>query len=288
MAALLSDPIGSGLALGSAIYNLDDTVAALKQGIEQTWQDYLDGDLVTRSKIVGKLSFEVLTALVPVSKLGALEKIMKASKGVRSFGGNMLDPIFSGKIFPETLTQSQALSLVDDFGVFVGKGPGKEALSIPGAVEMAKDYYVRGVQKYKALAWHGSDDINKIFHGQYPDSLPYKPNTRVFSIQSTGYDDFVRVHGPNNQKGVWMVKRQTVEGLTPTEIQAKLNLKHKPTHLSHVRVSPGTEMFKGTFNNFLGGKHFTSQYELKKAPPDSFFKTPPVKLDNKPFDFPEQ
>lgn len=65
----------------------------------------------------------------------------------------------------------------------------------------------------------------------------------------TGTEEaFVRLHGPDNQIGGWVVKRDGISGLTPTEIQSKYALPTAPTHISDVVVPTGTKMEFGTVN----------------------------------------
>ncbi len=93
-------------------------------------------------------------------------------------------------------------------------------------------------------------------------SPPYKPDTRVTEFTSTIDETFVRVHGANNMARSWMMKREAIEGLTATQIQAKYALPELPTFMSEVLVPAGTRIRTGVVNPIFGGTGNATQYEL--------------------------
>jgi filamentous hemagglutinin len=74
---------------------------------------------------------------------------------------------------------------------------------------------------------------------------PYLSAVRPREFTAATDLDFVRVHGPINQPGVWMVRAGEIEGMSATNIQSHLGLKYAPTRISPVRVSQGADMRVG-------------------------------------------
>ncbi|MCL1860578.1 MAG: hypothetical protein FWG52_03475 [Proteobacteria bacterium] len=79
------------------------------------------------------------------------------------------------------------------------------------------------------------------------EALSGEPNSTVRPREFTAAMDldFVRVHGPTNQSGVWMVRAEEIEGMSATQIQSYLGLKYAPTEISPVTVSQGAGMRVG-------------------------------------------
>ena len=77
------------------------------------------------------------------------------------------------------------------------------------------------------------------FKPPYLSSVPPREFTTAADL------DFVRVHGPTNQEGVWMVRANEIEGMSPVQIKDHLALKYAPTHISPVTVSEGAPMRVG-------------------------------------------
>lgn len=76
----------------------------------------------------------------------------------------------------------------------------------------------------------------------------------------------MRVYGEGNQARSWMMRKESIEGLTSSQIQRKYSLPSKPTHVSNVNVPAGTRVRTGKVEtNFEiqgGGGKGASQYEL--------------------------
>ncbi len=95
---------------------------------------------------------------------------------------------------------------------------------------------------------------------------PYKPGTKVTEYTTKADDQFVRVHFDKNQEGTWLMKKEAIDGLTPSQIQKKYSLKHEPSLISDVKVSGGTRVRTGTvkenFDDLGGGGEGAVQYEV--------------------------
>jgi len=102
---------------------------------------------------------------------------------------------------------------------------------------------------------------------------PYQAGTKVTEHKSIERDEWVRVHGPTNQKGAWLMRKESVEGLSATEIQTKYSIKLKPTHISDVQPPVGTTIRRGRVRDNFGGRAGAVQYEiLDDAAQSSWFK----------------
>lgn len=73
----------------------------------------------------------------------------------------------------------------------------------------------------------------------------YKAGTRPRQFTTAAELKFVRVHGPSNQDGGWLVRADEIAGMNAKQIQEHLALKHTPTHISDVTVPAGVEMRVG-------------------------------------------
>jgi hypothetical protein len=74
---------------------------------------------------------------------------------------------------------------------------------------------------------------------------PYLTAVRPREFTTASDLEFLRVHGPTNQEGVWMVRAGEIEGMSAAEIQTHLGLKYAPTHVSPVLVLRGADMRVG-------------------------------------------
>ncbi len=91
---------------------------------------------------------------------------------------------------------------------------------------------------------------------------PYKKGTQVTEYTSLSDEKFVRFHFGPNEEGQWIVKKEAVFGLTPSQIKTKYSLKHEPTLVSDVNVSLGTRIRKGKVESNFGGNQGAIQYEV--------------------------
>ncbi len=104
------------------------------------------------------------------------------------------------------------------------------------------------------------------------DNPPYG-GTRAQEIILKQDTVFVRVHGPINQRGVWLMRKKDVEGLTALQIKDKFALPRIPTHISEVNVPAGTKLTVGKVAPQKDwGKGGSTQYELEYTLPASAYK----------------
>lgn len=66
--------------IAHAVVNYEDTAKAIAQGIQNSWKEFVDGTPEERSKILGKLTFEVASSMVPVPKVAWVGKTLQTSK----------------------------------------------------------------------------------------------------------------------------------------------------------------------------------------------------------------
>ncbi|MCJ8276337.1 MAG: hypothetical protein HRT44_04110, partial [Bdellovibrionales bacterium] len=105
-----------------------------------------------------------------------------------------------------------------------------------------------------------AEDINRKFHSGYRP--PYKAGTTAITYRTTIKESFVRVHGPPNRSGNWMMKKEAVSGLTPQQIQSKYSLMHTPTHVSQIEIPEGITIRRGIVESNFGGASGAVQYEI--------------------------
>ena len=63
---------------------------------------------------------------------------------------------------------------------------------------------------------------------------PYKHGSSVYSFKTRKNEKFVRVYaeGKSQPAGKWLVRAKEIKGLSPAQVQQKLALPFKPTHMS--------------------------------------------------------
>lgn len=115
---------------------------------------------------------------------------------------------------------------------------------------------------------HASEIANQRL-GQQGLNNPYKPGTTVNNYCTQCQQIYARVYteGITNPQGRWLVDPAEINGLSPSEIQAKLALPNEPTH-SDVVVPEGTKITVGEIGeNFGFTPKGTMQIELREEIP---------------------
>ncbi len=120
------------------------------------------------------------------------------------------------------------------------------------------------------ISYRDADDVNATFPSEWEP--PYTPGTRVTEFTTTVDDVYVRVHGETNKARSWMMKRESVDGLTPQQIKSKYALPEIPTYVSEVHVPSGTRVRTGKVNPVFDENGNATQYELLQRLPESVFK----------------
>lgn len=82
-------------------------------------------------------------------------------------------------------------------------------------------------------------------------------------------DEFVRVHVGTKAEGRWLARKSDIEGLGPAEIKRRFALPAEPTHMSDVRLPPGTRLRAGAINK--GGEGVV-QFEIRGTVQKSWFE----------------
>lgn len=91
----------------------------------------------------------------------------------------------------------------------------------------------------------------------------------VTLLRASGPGEFVRVHAGQEGKGRWFVRKSDIEGLGPAEIKRRFALPAEPTHVSDVRLPPGTRLRAGAVNK--GGEGVV-QFEIRGTVQKSWFE----------------
>ena len=108
------------------------------------------------------------------------------------------------------------------------------------------------------------------------DKPPYKPNSKVTTIELAEDTTFVRVYdGTNsNMLGNWVMKYDEIAGLSPAEIQNKFALPQTPVYICDVNIPAGTQLRFGVANSVPGwGTGSGIQFDLMGGflPVDCFY-----------------
>lgn len=107
---------------------------------------------------------------------------------------------------------------------------------------------------------------------------PYTPGTMIETLRAYENMRLVRVHGPDNCSGRWLMHENDIIGLSPQQIRDKYALPETPSLVSDVAVPVGTPMNRGEAGGLDGwGGGGGTQYELtEQIPRDSFGNTRPL------------
>jgi hypothetical protein len=186
-----------------------------------------------------------LTTLgIPLAEVGgaALIKTVGAAARVRTPGeadgpsGKLLNSDLARKDF-EAANQRT----IDDQGPWVGgqtlTAQNQKVIDAVGDVASSEKQILN-------LSSVPAEQVNVSFIEQGLKS-PYLSTVRPREFTAASELAFVRVHGPTNQEGVWMVRASEIEGMSAAEIQSHLGLKYPPTQVSPVTVLEGAEMRVG-------------------------------------------
>jgi hypothetical protein len=101
---------------------------------------------------------------------------------------------------------------------------------------------------------------------------PYAKDTYGFDLVTRMESEFVRVHGPSNQEGIWLVKKDAImdpksgELMSAEQIKTKLSLDYIPSFISEVSVAKGTHLRRGISSTVFEGSGGTVQYQVLESP----------------------
>lgn len=107
-------------------------------------------------------------------------------------------------------------------------------------------------RKHRITSIETAATVNERFRSSLlPGALfhpPYKIESHVVNFITTHESKFVRVSTEANGTGSWLVRRGEIIGLTPAQIQVKLNLEFIPTHIGEVHIPSNIQMSRGMTN----------------------------------------
>ncbi len=101
---------------------------------------------------------------------------------------------------------------------------------------------------------------------------PFLKGTKVVEFRTIEGDEWVRLHGENNQVGRWVVREESIRGLSPNELKVKYSLPVVPTHISKVTPTMGVKVRRGRVAENFGGHQGATQYEFLDVPMESWYK----------------
>ena len=106
----------------------------------------------------------------------------------------------------------------------------------------------------------------------------YPTNSNVREFRTARIQRFVRVSNrvSGNVRGAWLVREESIRGLTPAEIQKNLALPAVPDQVGYVDVPAGTLLRAGPVgpNSFGPGNTQITQYQLMENIPNASFLEP--------------
>lgn len=136
-------------------------------------------------------------------------------------------------------------------------------------------------RKHRITSIEPASVLNERFRSRLPShrtfNPPYKGGSHIINFTTTHDDIFVRVSTESNRLGGWLVRRGEIKGLTPVQIQTKLNLEFIPTHIGEVHIPSNVQMSRGATN----GNHWESlssvvdgnvQYRIESIYEESWFQ----------------
>ncbi len=125
--------------------------------------------------------------------------------------------------------------------------------------------------RLKDIVIKDADEVNEALRYSGP---PYLPGSKILEGVTIHPEKFVRVHtltGGAGPMGRWIIKKESIRGLTPLEIKNKFSLPEMPTHITEVDVPAGTRIRRGLTNSNFGGRANSIQYDLVTAIPGKSF-----------------
>jgi hypothetical protein len=134
------------------------------------------------------------------------------------------------------------------------------------------DKQLSKVRSFKA------ETVNKLLEKKYGlKESPYRPGTRVYRYETIEDEWFVRVY-KTNKEGAWVMRSNTIEGMSGNEIAKKFSLPEVPTHVTDVFVPKGTVIERGAANKaiFEGNSMVTYQYRIPDYEGITFFYSLPL------------
>ncbi|MBF0316070.1 MAG: hypothetical protein HQK52_21800 [Oligoflexia bacterium] len=139
-------------------------------------------------------------------------------------------------------------------------------------VNKSKPYFQGWKPHYKFDRKVDADIITKEFIAEWKQP-PYKYGTKIFEFTTSEPDVWVRLHGANNKTRSWMVRKESIKGLSPEQLKIKYVLPEKPTFITEVHVPSGTKIRKGQIGaNDFGDTEGPVQYQLLDMLDDNAFK----------------
>lgn len=203
----------------------------------------------------GRSSFELLTGknLITGATLSNFERGL-AFVGVASLG-------FSGSV----RTTERMFHIFDGAKRLLSERKAFQAALKEGDIlfDKADRLFSKMMHQHRLTNIHTAEHVNKTHFPDWVKTPPFQSKTHVVEFLTSKETQWVRVHGPKNQAGAWIMRRSAIEGLSPLEIQKKFALPHTPTFVSEVHLPKGTTVFRGNIEDHGLGGAGNVQYWLR-------------------------
>ncbi len=97
IATMVMHPKDTANALGAALWNYDKTFEAIVKGGTTYWNEFVAADAEGKAAVIGRIHFEVLSALVPASKVVWLEKATKTAPLITNITRQSLEVMYAAQ-----------------------------------------------------------------------------------------------------------------------------------------------------------------------------------------------
>ena len=271
------------MSLADGCRNMNDGFTKIAQGFKTVKNAGSENALRHGGELIheGLIIFGLGTIEVFLSKCtmknvhSARRQLLKgATKAIAQSGTKALPSAATKEIASSTSTAVPALTEIQ-ISETMAKSAKKTSLvladvSVKSEEKRLLDEVVKDEERdFKEIRITLAEEENKWFTDNVkPDYIPpYKPGTSVKEIALTRKTTFVRVYDkmPNGSGmyGSWLMKLESVEGLTPLEIRDKSALPNVPIYICDVELDSGIHLREGEVNPINGrGKDGGIQYDL--------------------------
>lgn len=200
---------------------------------------------------LGRSTFELLTGknVVTGAKLNKFERSLSAV-GVMTFG-------MGSTVIRSVKVASRMFHIYDGAHHLLTERRTLEYAIREGQViySRVQNLITETVRKNKITQIHTAEYVNETFFERYvrAGTPPFEGGSHVIEVTaSRELSGFARVHAEDNMLKGWLVRRNSVEGLSASDIMSKYSITRPITHVSEVVLPKGTRLLRGNINGFSG------------------------------------
>jgi hypothetical protein len=219
--------------------------------------------------------------------VGVVIGLLPASKGIVRIGDKVLDAAFvvGSRVFHELgigsaiathlgSARSFASEVAASLGVVLdGVRPQnvRESEEVASEVAQVATSLADSARNSRGFRRFAAGEANRSLAPFYKEP-PFRPGTQVVQYLEEADRVYVRVHGPDNQWGRFMMNENAIQNMSAREIQIKYSLPYTPTLVSEVHVPKGTRMWWGRVASNAYGNAGAIQYYVVESLPKSAYR----------------